>query len=148
MLVVLDSNVLISALISTGSPPDRIYRAWREKRFTLVTSTDQLAELRRASRYSKFRKLVPPREFGALINRLHGALVLDKLPRIDLSQDADDDYLLAMAAAAEADFLVTGDAKGLLRLKRFGRTRVLTPASFLKFLKKPQGLRAERPPGR
>lgn len=137
MLVVLDSNVLISALISSGSPPDRIYRTWREKRFTLVTSKDQLAELRRASRYPKLRKLVPPREFGALINRLHGALVLDKLPRIVLSRDADDNYLLAMAAAAEADFLVTGDAKGLLRLKRFSRTRVLTPGSFLKFLKKP-----------
>lgn len=137
MLVVLDSNVLISALISTGSPPDRIYRAWREKRFTLVTSKDQLAELRRASRYPSLRKLVPPRDFGALINRLHGALVLDKLPRVDVSRDADDDYLLAMAAATEAEFLVTGDARGLLRLKRFGRTRVLTPGSFLKLLKKP-----------
>jgi len=110
LLVVLDSNVLISALISTGSPPDRIYRAWREKRFTLV---------------------------GALINQLHGALVLDKLPRVDVSRDADDDYLLAMAAATEADFLVTGDAKGLLSLKRFGRTRVIGPSSFLKLLKKP-----------
>lgn len=137
MLVVLDSNVLISALISTGSPPDRIYRAWREKRFTLVTSKDQLAELRRASRYPRLRKLVPPREFGALINQLHGALVLNKLPRVHVSRDADDDYLLAMAAEAGADFLVTGDAKGLLRLKRFGRTRILGPSSFLKLLKKP-----------
>ena len=137
MLVVLDSNVLISALISTGSPPDRIYRAWREKRFTLVTSEDQLTELRRASRYPRLRTLVPPREFGALINRMHGALVLDKLPRIKVSRDPDDDYLLAMAAATKADFLVTGDTRGLLRLKKFGRTRVLGPSSFLKLLKKP-----------
>ena len=131
MRVVLDSNVLISALISAGSPPDLIYQAWREKRFTLVTSRAQLAELRRASRYPKLRRLVPSREFGMLINRLHGALVLDKLPRIDLSSDPADNYLLAMAAAAGADFLVTGDAKGLLRLKRFTRTRILTPGSFL-----------------
>lgn len=137
MLVVLDSNVLISALISTGSPPDRIYRAWREKRFTLVTSKDQLAELRRASRYPKLRKVVPSREFGTLINRLHGARTLGKLPRIDFSQDAADNYLLAMAAAAGADFLVTGDTKGLLRFKRFGRTRILTPSSFLKLPRKP-----------
>jgi putative PIN family toxin of toxin-antitoxin system len=133
--VVLDSNVLISALISSGSPPDLIYRAWREKRFTLVTSRAQLAELRRASRYPKLRKLVPTREFGVLINRLHGALVLDKLPRVDLSSDPADNYLLAMAAAADADFLVTGDAKGLLRLKKFARTRILTPGSFLKVFK-------------
>lgn len=132
MRVVLDSNVLISALISAGSPPDLIYRAWREKRFTLVTSKTQLAELRRASRYPKLQKLVPSREFGVLINRLHGALVLDKLPRVDLSSDPADNYLLAMAAAAQADFLVTGDAKDLLRIKKFARTRILTPGSFLK----------------
>jgi uncharacterized protein len=133
--VVLDSNVLISALISTGSTTDLIYRAWREKRFALVTSKVQLAELRRASRYPKLRKLVPSREFGALINRLHGALVLDKLPRIDLSPDAADNYLLAMAEAANADFLVTGDAKGLLRLKKVGSARILSPGSFLKLIK-------------
>lgn len=135
MRAVLDSNVLISALISTGSPPDFIYRAWRKRRFTLVTSRAQLAELQRASRYPKLQKLVPPREFGALINRLHGALVLDKLPRVDISLDSADNYLLAMAAAAEADFLVTGDARGLLRLKKFGSTRILAPSSFLKLFK-------------
>ena len=58
MRAVLDSNVLISALISAGSPPDLIYRAWREKRFILVTSRMQLDELRRASRYPKLQKLV------------------------------------------------------------------------------------------
>ncbi len=135
MRVVLDSNVLISALISTGSSPDLIYRAWRQKRFTLVTSKAQLAELRRASRYPKLQKLVPPREFGVLINRLHGALVLNKLPRISLSPDAADDYLLAMAKVSDADFLVTGDAKGLLRLKTFDAARILTSSSFLKLLK-------------
>jgi predicted nucleic acid-binding protein len=46
-----------------------------------------------------------------------------------------DNYLLAMATAAEADFLVTGDAKGLLRLKKFGSTRILAPGSFLKLLR-------------
>ena len=135
MRVVLDSNVLISALISSGSPPDRIYRAWRRKRFTLVTSKVQLDEMRRASRYPKLRKLVSPREFGALINRLHGAAVLDKLPHIDLSRDAADNYLLAMAAAGDADYLVTGDARDLLRLKKFGGTVILTPGSFLKLVK-------------
>jgi len=133
--VILDSNVLISALIGTGSPPDLIYRAWRQKRFTLVTSKAQLLELRRASRYPKLQKLVPPSEFGALINRLHGALVLDELPRIDVSRDSADNYLLAMAVSAEAEFLVTGDAKDLLRLKKFGSTRILTPGSFLKLFK-------------
>lgn len=49
MLVVLDSNVLLSALISPHGIPDLLYRAWRSGRFELVTSTIQLDELRRAS---------------------------------------------------------------------------------------------------
>jgi predicted nucleic acid-binding protein len=40
-----------------------------------------------------------------------------------------------MAVAGEAEFLVTGDAKDLLRLKKFGRTRILAPGSFLNLFK-------------
>lgn len=61
---------------------------------------------------------------------------MDELPRINLSRDSADNYLLAMAVAAEAEFLVTGDAKDLLRLKKFGRTRILAPGSFLKLFKR------------
>ena len=132
MRVVLDSNVFISALICAGGAPHAIYRAWRERRFVLVTSLVQVAELRRASRYPKLRAIVPAREFGMLLNRLHGALVLRRLPKLELSADPDDNYLLAMARAGEADFLVTGDAKHLLRLRHLGRTRILAPAAFLR----------------
>jgi putative PIN family toxin of toxin-antitoxin system len=134
--VVLDSNVLISALISPGAPPHSIYRAWRDKRFLLVTSHAQIAELRRASRYPKLRAIVPARDFGALLNRLHGALVLRTLPRVDISKDTDDNYLLAMAKAGAADFLVTGDARHLLQLRKLGRTRILAPVEFLKTIER------------
>jgi predicted nucleic acid-binding protein len=40
-----------------------------------------------------------------------------------------------MVAASGAEFLVTGDARDLLRLKKFGRARILAPGSFLKLLK-------------
>jgi len=55
MRVVLDTNILLSALISPHGSPDIIYRAWRAARFELVTSTTQLDELRRASRYPKLK---------------------------------------------------------------------------------------------
>ena len=51
MLVVLDTNILFSALISPKGAPDAIYRAWRSGRFEVVTSEAQLGEIRRASRY-------------------------------------------------------------------------------------------------
>ena len=53
MRVVLDSNVLLSALISPHGAPHRIYEAWRARRFELVTCPTQLDEIRRASRYPK-----------------------------------------------------------------------------------------------
>ncbi len=51
MRVILDTNVLLGALISPSGPPETIYRAWRAARFELVTSPAQLDELRRVSRY-------------------------------------------------------------------------------------------------
>ena len=49
MRVVLDTNILFSALISPHGAPDVIYRAWRSARFEVVTSQTQLDEIRRAS---------------------------------------------------------------------------------------------------
>ena len=58
MRVVLDSNVLLSALISSRGAPDIIYRAWISAKFDVVTSIIQLDELRRASRYPKFKAVL------------------------------------------------------------------------------------------
>lgn len=58
--------------------------------------------------------------------------MLRTLPRVELSKDPDDNYLLAMAKAGAADFLVTGDARHLLELRKLGRTRILAPAEFLR----------------
>ena len=65
MRVVLDSNVLFSALISPRGVPHRIYEAWRGRRFELVTCPTQLDEIRRASRYPKLRDLLQRVPVGA-----------------------------------------------------------------------------------
>jgi predicted nucleic acid-binding protein len=70
MRVVLDSNILLSALLSPHAPPHRIYQAWRQRRFELVSSTIQLDELRRASRYPKFRGILQPHRVGRMLNNL------------------------------------------------------------------------------
>ncbi|MHB8428845.1 MAG: putative toxin-antitoxin system toxin component, PIN family [Acidiferrobacterales bacterium] len=137
MRVVLDTGVLIAALITADTPPNQVYQAWRKKRFTLVTSLWQLGEFRRASRYDKVRKFLKPTEAGNLVNGLkHHATILTELPDVDLSRDPHDNPVLVMAIAAEVDFLVTGDRRGLLSLKRIGTTRIVTAAEFLKILKR------------
>lgn len=131
MRVVLDTNVLLSALISPHGPPDTIYRAWRAARFEIVTSMAQLDELRRASRYPKFKAILQPHRVGAMVNNLQRALVLEHLPTDIETADPFDAFLLAMAVAGDADYLVTGDMRaGLLQRGHIGRTRIVPPTLF------------------
>ena len=80
MRVILDTNVLLAALISPHKPPDLIYRAWQAGRFELVTSMEQLGELRRVSRYPKIKEIIPAHRIGTMINNMQRTLVLDTLP--------------------------------------------------------------------
>lgn len=132
MRVVLDTNVLLSALISPHGAPDTIYRAWRAARFEVLTSTTQLAELRRASRYKKFQAVLQPHRVGIMVNNLQRAVVLERLSTEGVeADDPSDTFLLAMALSGDADYLVTGDRRaGLLKRGSIGRTRILSPARF------------------
>lgn len=134
MRVILDTNVLLGALISPYGAPDAIYRAWRAARFDLVTSRVQLDELRRVSRYPKLKSILPAHRVGTMVNNMQLAIVLDALPPLPdgiEANDPDDAFLLAMALAGEADYLVTGDRRaGLLQRGSIGRTRIVTPATF------------------
>jgi len=131
MRVVLDTNILLSALISPHGSPDIIYRAWRAGRFELATSTTQLDELRRASRYPKLKAILQPHLVGTMINNLQRAIVLNHLLVNIETDDPNDAFLLAMAQTGEVDYLVTGDHRaGLLQRGNLDRTRIVTPAAF------------------
>ena len=62
------------------------------------------------------------------------AIVLERLPTLpegDEVSDPNDAFLLAMALASDADYLVTGDRRaGLLQSGSIGRRRIVTPAAF------------------
>jgi len=134
MRVVLDTNVLIAALISSRGFPNVIYRAWCEARFDLVTSTAQLDELRRVSHYPKFKAILPAHRVGTMVNNMRRSIMLGALlplPKDIEINDPDDAFLLAMALAGDADYLVTGDHRaGLLQRGSIQRTRIVTPAAF------------------
>jgi putative PIN family toxin of toxin-antitoxin system len=135
MRVVLDSNILLSALISPHGPPHRIYQAWQNRRFTLITAEVQLDEVRRASRYPKFRNVLQPHRVGRMLNDLRGAEIVDPLRGRDELADPDDAWLLALADAGHANHLVTGDKRsGLLARGRVGTANILTAAAFCRLL--------------
>ena len=132
MRVVLDTNIFVSALLSRGGPPDLIRLAWEAKRFTLISSRWQLAELRRISRYPRLRPLLKPHEVGRLVLRIERyAEILTDLPTLDLSPDPDDNPLLAMAVAGQADLLVTGDKAHVLVLGKVAETPIVSARDFV-----------------
>jgi len=131
MRVVLDTNILFSALISPHGTSDVIYRAWRSARFEVVTSRAQLDEIRRASRYPKLQAILQPAKVGGHGQQLATAVILENLTISIEADDSDDAFLLAMAIAGNADYLVTGDRRaGLLQRGHIERTRIITPAAF------------------
>ena len=131
MRVVLDTGILLAALITSGTPPDLIYRAWRKKAFELITSEWQLEELRRVSRYPKLRKYLKPAEVGTVVNGLRRqATVLQQLPKVEFSPDPDDNPILATAIAGMADYLVTGDKRDLLSLEKVETVQIITARAF------------------
>ena len=132
MRLVIDTNILISALLSGASPPAQLLVLWRGGRFDLLLSGEQLDELMRVTRYPKLRERLSPALAGRLINELRElAVMVRDLPEIEASSDPDDDYLLAMAVAGRADFLVTGDKRHLLGLGVFAGTKMLNVRDFL-----------------
>lgn len=132
MRVVVDTNILISALLGDRSLPAHLIALWRGGLFDLVTSSDQVDELIRVTRYPKIRARLVPALAGRLINELRHIAVQVAHPVVPaVSPDPDDDYLLALSVAGSAHFLVTGDKRDLLVFRRYEGTRIVTVREFL-----------------
>jgi putative PIN family toxin of toxin-antitoxin system len=130
--VVLDTNILISALLVPGSLPHQVVLGWRARRFSLLTCEQQFDEMRRITRLDKLRGRLRPNIAGKLVNELHAYAELHAdLPPVYLSPDPDDNWLIALAETGGADFLVTGDKADLLSLGRSGRTQIVTARQLL-----------------
>ena len=135
MRVVLDTNVLVSALISSGTPPGLLYEAWTQGEFELVTSRAQIAELERVLAYERLRPYIAPTEAEALCETIDAmATVVETLPDVELSADPDDNAILATAIAADADLIVTGDKSHLLALESVEAIPIVTPRAALRHL--------------
>jgi len=131
MRVILDTNILISALITQNTYPDRLYQAWRDGQFELLCCEEQIVEIRAVTRRPAVTQLIKTSEAGHLINSIRGvATMVTRLPQVDIASDPNDDFLLALAQAGQADYLVTGDTRALLSLKQFGETRIIGARDF------------------
>lgn len=135
MRIVFDTNILLSALMVRGTPADRLYGEWRHGCFELASAEQQLEELNRVARRSFFQVRIKPSEIGRMVNDIRRLTLMcePSLPAA-ASFDADEGFLLALAQAAEADYLVVGDESGLLALKHHGGTRIVTTRDMVALL--------------
>lgn len=132
MRVVLDTNVLISALLAERSLPAHLLALWREGKFSLLTSAPQLDELMQVTRYPKIRARLTPALAGRLINELREiAVLVEALPPVDVSPDPYDNYLLSIARGGMADYLVTGDKRDVLSVRQYSGTKIVSVRDFL-----------------
>lgn len=112
MRAVLDPNVLVSAVISPAGPPAQILQAWADEQFELIASPQLLNELDQVLRRRKFRRWISAQTASGYVEALAEATTVidDPVPLARTVTDPGDEYLLALARAAPADYLVSGDA--------------------------------------
>ena len=134
MIVVLDTNVIVSALLSPEGAPAKVVRRWEADEFGVVISPPLLAELRRALEHERVLKYIrlPHETVAGLIERLKtvAAVVEPQLLLDEIHEDPDDNQVLECAVAGNASYIVTGDAHRL-RLGEFRGIVILSPAGFL-----------------
>lgn len=140
LTVVIDTNLLISAIIIKGNnSPSKLLTAWRKHKYHLVMSEDLIDEvervLKREKIYNKYN--IPPEEVTEFISELQNSasfiipLNLESLPIH--SRDEKDDILLACALAGKCEYLITGDEDLLILNGRpeLGSLKIIKAAEFL-----------------
>ena len=127
MRIVLDTNVLIAALIARGTCHELLEHC--VVRHELITSEFILNELReKLIEKFKYPDAVADEAIAVLRSRME---VITPSPlEIPACRDADDDNVLAAAVAASSDCIVTGD-KDLLVLHPYQAVAILSPRAFL-----------------
>lgn len=126
MIVVLDTNGLVAALVASGLCHEVVHRCLRGH--TVASSAALLDELERTLR-DRFALTPEARLFLRQLRRHVRLVDVPPLPA-SICRDPDDDIVLATAVAAHADAIVTGD-QDLLILKAYQRIRILTPRAFI-----------------
>ena len=135
MRLILDTNILVSALLSPLGAPAKLLDAWERTAFTLVACDALIAEFRDVAGRPFFRA-----RLRASVAELLAAGLRDfcyfcrDLPAGAVAPDPKDSYLLALAEASQSEFLVTRD-KELLSLKRHKSTRIVTPSAMIEILR-------------
>jgi putative PIN family toxin of toxin-antitoxin system len=138
--ILLDTNVIISGLLSSAGPPGQLMQGWLDGAFELVTSPAQLEELRWALRYERVRDRIHPDQARDIVENMEvAAIVVLSVGEVNYSSDPGDNMILAAAIAGRADLIVSGDKPGMLNLGEVEGIRIVTPRAALGLLEGSMG---------
>jgi putative PIN family toxin of toxin-antitoxin system len=134
----LDVNVLVSAVISPRGIPHQLLLAWKDERYTLVTSehiigqlTAKLSLARIGGRYG-----ITAADATAVATLLRNQATLVDVPADEvrpITGDPEDDAVLAAARLGRVEYLVTGDA-GLRAISPYEGIAIVRPRDFWEYL--------------
>lgn len=143
MRVILDTNLLISALLSKNLR-ERLETVVIEPNLNLLVCNELLDEFYNVVQRPKFNKYISQSQLNDYIKFLQSKFNYIKLiSNIDICRDHADNFLLALAQDGNADYLITGD-NDLLVLGNFGQTRIVTLTTYI-FLSLPKECTAVSP---
>jgi len=110
--VVADPSVLVSAVLTRHRPPAALLDRWRDGEFDLVVSPALLTELEDVLLRAKFLARISEDDVHGYVDALSadGLMFSDPDEPDRVTPDPDDDYIVALAVAAGADLIVSGDA--------------------------------------
>lgn len=132
--VVYDTNIYISGILLRGQIT-KLFEISKEIFFNIYISPHIIAEIRKVMT-SKFHTPLPIQK--VIIRRIKSIATITHpttRPKI-IPNHHPDNQILATCASCDADYLVTGDKKHILPLKKFGDTKIITASDFLAILKK------------
>ncbi len=132
MRILLDTNILVSALLSSNGPPGQILTAIKQNQHTIVSSSHLTDELRDVCSRKHLRERISREEVEDLVYNMESVgVVVTTLPEVDLSPDPKDNPVLATAIAGEADLIVSGDKSHLVALGQAQGIPILNPRDAL-----------------
>ena len=128
--VVVDTNVLVSALLFGGIPAQLI-PLWQRGKIKPLASKEIIDEYLRVFTYPRFKLTEEDVNFLLYHEILPHIEVIDveSGPRI-IKRDPEDDKFIRCALAGKAKFIISGD-QHLLALKSCQKIKILSPADFL-----------------
>ncbi len=129
MIVVLDTNVVISALQFANPRSTPSLTCEKAKTRDTIAICDEIEAEIRGVLTDTFR-WPGSKVQEAIESLMSNALRVNISGRLRVCRDPKDDMFLECAEIANAEFLITGD-KDLLVMKAHGRTRIITPADYI-----------------